>query len=605
MYRQSEIQKLIDNLDIVQVISEYVDLKKAGANYKGFSPFKSERTPSFVVSPVKNIFTDFSSQISGNVISFYMRINDLGFVEAVRELSRKYNIELKEEKTSSERTEKYGKYYEIMKEAQLFYSEKILTSGEALDYMKKRNFTLEDIKKYNIGFSLNSWDGLLNHLLEKGYGEKELLDLGLISESERNGFFDYFRNRIMFPIYNSFGNVIAFGGRKIDENNDSPKYLNSKESLIFKKGRELFGLENRGENVKKRGYAILMEGYMDVLSSKKNGFTSSVASLGTAFTDEQAELLKKYTKNVVIAYDNDEAGRNAVKKAGLILKKKDFTIKCLVLDNDIKDPDEYLKTYGKKQFFEQLKLSVPFFDYIYGENSRNLDLQEISSKLEFIEKFKDFFAVLKDETEVYLYASKLAVDLEIDVEVLYKKVLNYFKSGKTDYRKYRNRNYSKNYESYTENYIKTDTGEKKYDPFERNMLKVILKSRNRKAEGSQYFEFLKEKEFKNEFYNGIVEKLKKIDFDISKADENLFDEAEKREIVLLNDFEEIRENYEMDVCLQWLKQKTDLIIKNLTPENKRLHLIKLKKIQTKLKEERYNEFKEIVQINEEIESLHL
>ena len=229
-----------------------------------------------------------------------------------------------------------------MREAQTFFKNNIINSEEALKYMENRGYSREEIQKFDIGFSFNSWDSLLKHLKEKGYNESDLLELGLIRKNDEGNVFDYFRNRIMFPIYNDTMKLIGFGGRTVENNSDIPKYLNSPDSKIFKKGKELYGLSNRGENIKKKGLAILMEGYLDVLTAQKNGFINSVASLGTAFTEEQAQLLKKYTNNVIIAYDNDEAGKNAIIKAGNILKKQDFNVRCLSIEGKEKDPDEYL-----------------------------------------------------------------------------------------------------------------------------------------------------------------------------------------------------------------------------------------------------------------------
>ena len=289
MYKDTDIQKLIDELDIVQVIGEYVTLKRTGANYKGLSPFREEKTPSFVVSPTKNIFKDFSTGIGGNVISFYMKINNLTFVEALEELARKYDINIKKLNTNKEKANKNSKYYEIMREAQSYFSVSINNSEEALKYMNNRDFSIEDIRKFEIGFSLNKWDGLLNYLNEKKYDTNDLIELGLVRKNENGNIFDYYRNRIIFPIYNDSMKLVGFGGRTIEKDSSIPKYVNSPDSKIFKKGKELFGLYNKGENIRKKGLAILMEGYLDVLTAHKYGFNNSIASLGTSFTNEQAE----------------------------------------------------------------------------------------------------------------------------------------------------------------------------------------------------------------------------------------------------------------------------------------------------------------------------
>nr|MBP7026796.1 DNA primase [Leptotrichiaceae bacterium] len=219
MYNDKEVQKLLDKLDIVQVISEYVTLKKTGANYKGLSPFREERTPSFVVSPVKNIFKDFSTGIGGNAITFYMKINNISFVEAIEELSRKYNITMsKVVRKNVESRSEYNMYYEILSKVENYYVDNLINNKEATKYIENRGFTEEDIKKYNIGFSSNQWDDLYNFLTKEGYGEKELIELGLIKKNENGNIFDVFRNRIMFPIVNSYSKTIGFGGRIIENN---------------------------------------------------------------------------------------------------------------------------------------------------------------------------------------------------------------------------------------------------------------------------------------------------------------------------------------------------------------------------------------------------
>ena len=421
IYSEEEIQKLIDNLDIVQVIGEYVNLKKAGSNYKGLSPFKDEKTPSFTVSPVKNIFKDFSTQIGGNVISFYMRVNDLSFVQAVEELSRKYNIPLKknrEYKTINQeidrRKAENKEYFEIMNEALVFFKNNIEKYDEAVEYMKERDFSIEDMKKFGIGFASNAPDELFQYLIKKEFSEKKIIELGLAKRNENGEIYDNFRNRIIFPIFNTDAQIVGFGGRIIEKNTNLPKYVNSPDSPIFKKGNELFGIKYQGENIRKKGFAILMEGYLDVLTAQKSGFDSAVASLGTSFTEEQARLLRKYTDKVLISYDNDEAGKNAIVKAGYILKKYDFDVKCLILNGSEKDPDEFLRKNGKKAFVEVVKKSEEIFDFLTGEASKDLDLNDISGERKFIERLKPFFLNVTNNLTKNLYLQKLATNFNIN-----------------------------------------------------------------------------------------------------------------------------------------------------------------------------------------------
>ena len=592
MYKDTEIQKLIDNLDIVQVIGEYVTLKKTGANYKGLSPFKDEKTPSFVVSPNKNIFKDFSTGIGGNVISFYMRINNLGFYEAVEELSRKYNISINKFNIEKNRDNPNARYYEIMREAQSFFKNNMINSDEAMEYMKNRGYSLEEIRKFEIGFSLESWNSLLNYLKEKGYNENELLELGLIRKNDEGNVFDYFRNRIIFPIYNDTMKLIGFGGRIIEANSDMPKYLNSPDSKIFKKGKELYGLYNRGESIRKKGLAILMEGYLDVLTAQKHGFVNSVASLGTAFTDEQAQLLKKYTNNIIIAYDNDNAGKEAVLKAADILKKDDFNIRCLSIEGEVKDPDEYLREYGRKNFLEILKTSKGIFDFLFDEFSKELNLNEITGKRKMIERFRSFFSNVTNNTEKNLYASKLSVELGIDKEVLMGELGNFSTAQKK----------SKKYLKKEEKVLSKAKKDEFYNSLEIETLKFLLKYKNNlSSEIQEHCEKFDDKVFENVIYKDIMEKLKTINFEITKLDSLTLEEEERELITTMKlkaeaDIENEGRHYK-DIFVGWFLREIDHM-REIIDRKDKMYVI-LRRLESELKiihnieeiEKMYKEFK--------------
>ena len=579
MYNDKEVQKLLDKLDIVQVISEYVTLKKTGANYKGLSPFREERTPSFVVSPVKNIFKDFSTGIGGNAITFYMKINNISFVEAIEELSRKYNITMsKVVRKNVESRSEYNKYYEILSKVENYYVDNLINNKEATKYIENRGFTEEDIKKYNIGFSSNQWDDLYNFLTKEGYGEKELIELGLIKKNENGNIFDVFRNRIMFPIVNSYSKTIGFGGRIIENNENAPKYLNSPDSLVFNKGKELFGLTNRGQDIKKKGFAILMEGYLDVLTSHKYGFNSAVASLGTSLTEDQVILLKKYTNNVVIAYDNDEAGKNAILKAMYIFKKHDFNVKCLVVNDTIKDPDEYLRKRGKKEFTKILKTSIEAFDYLYTEFSKDVDLKNHTAKKGILFKLKDFFSVLSNRIEIDIYINKLSQELSIEKDEIRREfeTLGLYKRTKI----------KKKPET-----LSIETKRKsKYDILEESTLRLILKAPNKLNK-------FQEKKFENIIYMDLFEKLGKINFNIDKLKEQEFEEEEEKIIFNLSSEADAKidniENYFKDTFVGWFKREL-IFSKGESRENQQKYL-KLRDIEEELK---------VVHIMNEIEKLY-
>ena len=592
MYRDKNIQKLVDELDIVQVIGEYVVLKKAGANYKGLSPFKEEKTPSFVVSPTKNIYTDFSTGDGGDVIKFYRKINNLSFYEAVNELARKYNISIKTFYEDNSRITENEKYYEIMKQAQIYFSKNIFNSSEALNYMGNRGYLEVDLRKFGIGFSENKWDGLLSYLTNKGYSIDDLLELGLVIKNENGNIFDYFRNRIIFPIYNDNMKIVGFGGRTINTDENTPKYLNSPESKIFKKGKELFGLLNRGEQIRKRGVAILMEGYLDVLTAHKNGFEFAVASLGTAFTLEQAEYLKRYTTNVIIAYDNDSAGKNATVKAANILKKYDFNIRCLTIDGEVKDPDEYLKKYGKKAFLKLLKTTtVEVFEYIYEEYSKDLDLKSIVGKERFINRIKDFMLNVKSEVEKSIYIQKISVELEIDKEVLYSTFST---------RKFSNSNWQKKIKNpmdpkYTKIVLTKKTKKQKDILLIEETLKYLIQYADLEDENIiKHRDILSSMKIENEEYKKFFLKLKMINFKVDKEENiNGLNLTENERNLIFDCFlskqnmkeerDKVEANQYKALFIGWFKKEIERKRLEIDNENRYKLSIKLKSIESDLK----------------------
>ena len=596
IYSEEEIQKLIDNLDIVQVIGEYVNLKKAGSNYKGLSPFKDEKTPSFTVSPVKNIFKDFSTQIGGNVISFYMRVNDLSFVQAVEELSRKYNVPLKknrEYKTINQeidrRKTENKEYFEIMNEALVFFKNNIEKYDEAVEYMKERDFSIENMKKFEIGFAPNVRDELFQYLIKKEFSEKKIIELGLAKRNENGEIYDNFRNRIIFPIFNTDAQIVGFGGRIIEKNTNLPKYVNSPDSPIFKKGNELFGIKYQGENIRKKGFAILMEGYLDVLTAQKSGFDSAVASLGTSFTEEQARLLRKYTDKVLISYDNDEAGKNAIVKAGYILKKYDFDVKCLILNGSEKDPDEFLRKNGKKAFVEVVKKSEEIFDFLTGEASKDLDLNDISGERKFIERLKPFFLNVTNNLTKNLYLQKLATNFNIN-EFIVKEEL-----------KALSKEVSKKKKSTSYDNSKVQYKKEKKDlnvELEEQTLIYILEFYN--SERKKCTELLNKK-FSYPVFNELIEKLTVINFDMNQLDKIDISE-ENREIVTklkLRGDNSIKDEqiYFRAIYFGWFKREIEEEREKTEKENDKIKKIELKKILSKLKN--INKIDEIEQLYDE------
>jgi DNA primase len=605
MYEKKEIQKLIDNLDIVEVISEYVNLKKSGSGYMGLSPFKEERTPSFSVSPVKNMFYDFSSGIGGNVIKFYQLINDINFPQAVKELSQKYNIPLKTSNFGNNynynyeiNQNKYKEYYEILSSAHEFFKNAIKDDEKALKYMEERGFLPKDIKKFEIGFSLNERDELFKYLVKKNFSEKKILELGLVKRNESGVVYDTFRNRIMFPIYNPQNKIVGFGGRIIEKDTDLPKYLNSADSVVFKKGKELFGLKNRGEAIKRKGFAMLMEGYLDVLTVRKHGFETAVASLGTAFTEEQASLIKRYTKNIIIAYDNDEAGKNAIIRAGYILKKLDFEIKCLRITENVKDPDEFLRKYGKRKFIETLKKSVDFYDFLLIEFKKNLNMEEIASKRILVKKFKPFFESFETELDKELYIQKLSHEIGIEEKYLRQE----FIVEKSQIKKFKNNNYIKK-DNQKKGVQNKKESKNLYDDLEEQTIIYCIKYFNLEKEKVK---FLMEKNLTSEFYSALFSKLKEINFAVKNVlqinETDLTEEQKEKTFGLrcLSDRKtESEESFFNEIFESWLRREIDEINENLS----RAKQFKLKReVEMELGKE-FHTFEELKEIYKKFEEI--
>jgi len=422
-FRNEDLDKVITQLNIVEVIGEYVDLKKTGSNYKGLCPFHKDTNPSFMVNTSKNIYKCFVCGAGGNVIKFYMEYNKLTYGEAVYELSKKYKLGITPINGNNSEN-KNKKYYEVLNKALSFFKENIFSNSgrEALLYLNKRGMKPDFIKENNLGYALNGWDSLYNYLIKEGYDPLVLSKLGLIKSGDK-GYYDTFRDRVIYPIYSPNGNIIAFGGRTMSDRKDLAKYLNSPETPLFHKGRNLYGIKNKGNSIRRKNYALLMEGYMDVLAAHAYGFDVALAPLGTAFSNEQAELLRRYTSNVIIAFDMDNAGRLATEKTSLILKKYGFNIRVLELKN-AKDPDEFLKKYGKIEFLKSVKKSKEIFDFLYDFYVKEYDLSNFMAKQNFIGRFKEFFLSVETDLEKSLYLNKLSVSLGMEKEVkILRKIL--------------------------------------------------------------------------------------------------------------------------------------------------------------------------------------
>lgn len=416
------IQEVAEKNDIYDVISKTVRLKKAGNSYIGLCPFHSEKTPSFSVSPRRGIFKCFGCGEGGDVIRFVMKSEGVSFMDAVKKLADSANILLPEvsgyNKENEEKKKEHNNLiYEINKEAASFFYGSIKNSPKAIEYFKKRELDSQTVKMFWLGFAPDGWTGLFEYLKQKGYTEGDIFDAGLVKRHESGRYYDTFRNRIMFPIFDTKKNIIGFGGRVMDDS--KPKYLNSQDSPIFSKSRNLYGL-----NVaicSKKDFCILSEGYMDTIALIKSGHDNTVATLGTALTSQQAKLLSNYFKEVVICYDSDKAGRNATLRAITVLREHKIKISVLDLKAQ-KDPDEYIKTYGKARFDAALAARKTDMVYLMEYFGENYDLKKSDDVISYISDVTAYLKLVKSSVEADVYVGMLSSQTGVGKEAIISQI---------------------------------------------------------------------------------------------------------------------------------------------------------------------------------------
>jgi len=422
----SFLDELIQRNPIEDVVGQYVTLKRSGANMFGLCPFHGEKTASFSVAPDKGIYYCFGCHKGGGAVNFMMEIEGLSYPDAVRALAKRVGMEVPEDEQYQSRYRQQERLWALSKEAARFFVAQLYSpaGAEGLRYAQKRGMPKSTLTKFGIGFAPNAWTALTDAMRSKGYTDEELKESGLVSVSQKNGrIYDRFRNRLMFPIIDVRGNVIGFGGRVMD--NSTPKYLNSPETLIFNKRKNLFGL-NLAKKTDK-DFLILVEGYMDAIALHQYGFDCAVASLGTSLTEEHAALLTRYTENIVLIYDGDEAGQRAAQRAIPMLEKAGLHIKVLQL-KDAKDPDEYLKKFGADKFKLLLEESSNRVEYQLNAIAKKYDIREDEQKVKFITEAAEFISTLSNavQREVYGHrvadAAKISYDaMKIEVNKAYKR----------------------------------------------------------------------------------------------------------------------------------------------------------------------------------------
>lgn len=433
-YSDEIIEEVRTANDIVDVVSNYVQLKRNGNNYFGLCPFHREKTPSFSVASEKQIFHCFGCGKGGNVFKFIMDVENISFVEAVQMLADRAKINLpsndsrdlflsQDELLRREQSKK--NLYEINKITGRFFYENIKKSKIAQDYINKRSIKPATVKRFGLGFSLDD-NGLASLLTLKGFPEEDLLASGLIGRSESGRLYDKFKNRFMFPIFDIRGRVVAFGGRSLEsaevmKAQRIPKYINSPENSIYTKGRHLYALNLARKSNEKMKKILVVEGYMDVISPHQVGITNVVASLGTALTEQQGRLLRQYADEIILSYDSDEAGQNAIERGLEVLRTLGVSAKVLQM-NGAKDPDEYVLKYGPEKFTKLMDNSISYAEYRINRIKENYNLNDTTEKIKFLTKIADVLAKVENNIERDIYVDKFSNELGVGKEAILAEI---------------------------------------------------------------------------------------------------------------------------------------------------------------------------------------
>ena len=423
-YSDELIDEIKNNNDIVDVISQYVHLKRSGRNYFGLCPFHNEKSPSFAVSPDKQIFHCFGCGVGGNVIHFISKIEGINFRESIELLAERANIVLpKLENVGDNKTQELKeKIYQINKETAYFYHENLYkpTAKMAQEYVKKRKLNNSTLKEFLIGYSGN-FNELYNFLKSKGFSDEAIFASDLVNKNDRGQYIDRFRHRLMFPIQDVRGRIIAFGGIVLDDS--KPKYINSPENLVYSKGRHLFGLYNAKKHDTKK--ILIVEGYMDVISLHQRGITNVVASLGTAMTEAQGRLLRRSSEQIVLGYDADGAGQEAIIRGLEILRNLGCDVRVLQISG-AKDPDEYVTKYGPERLVKCIDDAISLVEFKVRVLKKNLNIENTSDKIKFLNEIAKILAKVENSMEQEIYIEKISKDYDISKDALYyeiKKIL--------------------------------------------------------------------------------------------------------------------------------------------------------------------------------------
>ena len=427
----SPIDEIKERLDIAEVLQEYIQLRKSGANFKALCPFHNEKTPSFMVSPEKQIWHCFGCSEGGDIFGFVMKIEGVEFPEALRILAKKAGVELRREDPTLQN--KKTRLLDICKLTAAYYHKVLLESPKAefvREYLKSRQIDSDTTEQFKLGYSPDSWDLLFEFLKKKGYSEEEIFLAGLTGKKEKGtGYYDRFRNRLMFPINDIHGNAVGFGGRTLKKDEQGAKYINSPETLVYNKSHILYGLDQAKSSIRKEDAVIVVEGYTDCISAHQAGIRNVVASSGTALTEGHLKLIKRHTSNIIVAFDRDVAGAEAAKRGIEVALTQEMNIRVLELLSG-KDPDEAIKE-NKDDFLKAVKEAKPYLQYYFDDTFKNFNLSRVEDKKRAAAVLLPIIAMIANGIEQSHWLKELAKKIDVSEEILRERIKKTVKSRRT------------------------------------------------------------------------------------------------------------------------------------------------------------------------------
>ena len=562
-YSDEIIEEVRQNNDVVEIISQYVHLTRKGRNYFGLCPFHNEKSPSFSVSPDRQIFHCFGCGVGGNVYTFLMKIEGITFKESLEQLAERANIQLPtlENNADTAKEELKSKVYKVNEFAAEFYHKNLYQPVAKIgqEYVKKRRMNQETLEAYRIGFS-GRFDELYKALKAEGFGEKEILESGLVNKRDNGTYIDRYRERLIFPICDVRGKVIGFGGRILDDSKikdpkfPQPKYINSPENVVYSKGRHLFGLNVAKKDSTKK--LLIVEGYMDVISLHQRGITNVVAALGTALTEQQGWLLRKSTEQVILGFDADGAGQTAIARSMEILQKMGCDMRVLQIEG-AKDPDEYIVKFGEGRFKLAMDNAISLVEFKVKNLKKDFNLESTGDKIKFLNEIAKILSKVENTMEREIYIEKIAKGYNISKEAIYAEVNKLIYAGSKDEKILQSKKIEEKHIEKQEKTIIEEDLERR----ENTIIAILLD--NNKNIFEEIKEQIKPEDFKNEINRKIAkqlyDELEKEDSNINKLIDT-FDEETQSHITMLMATDYEIENIDKaveDILIKYEKERLD------------------------------------------------